>query len=278
MAEICEQRALRNKRRGFGWDKTEALVRWTKLCGPQPLDASDLNLFVLLTNEIAAKNEAQREELRTMFVELAEEMIAQGIPMEQCGLFTYREMDRQARDAEEALLCALYTCLSSETPKQRSNDGSPMAAPLVARWHFGRRSLFWRLAYACVSALDYLGHTFIFANLWGANLEGADLTDADFTEANLASANLAGANLTAANLLRANLRGAVLTDADLRNAKGWQNAVGLDLEQVAPERRPEGWEKHMVDKKESSPPESAVSDDVPEVLETDDENTTGDDE
>ena len=105
---ICAQRELRKKQRGFGWDTTQALVQWAKLCGPQSLDATDANLFQLLTNEVRAKKESERDAWRTVLTEMIDEMATQGMPMEQCGLPTYKEMDIQARNAETTVLTCEY--------------------------------------------------------------------------------------------------------------------------------------------------------------------------
>ena len=209
------------------WDSKKALVEWVKLCGPKPLDISDLNLFQLLTDEVRAKDPVAREQWRALYEELAEEMLSHGLPMEQCGLITYTQMDFQARNAEETLLCALSACLSPETEPIKK-DPAPKAAPALARWHYRNGINIWPLAAGCLSALRYLGRTFddsnlTRANLTGANLTGANLTGvtmkrAELTEANLMEALLMGANLTGADMTEGNLMGANLTDATLTEA------------------------------------------------------------
>ncbi len=71
------------------------------------------------------------------------------------------------------------------------------------------------------------------ANLSGADLSNVWLTFADFTNANLAMANLTRTDLSKANLTGANISGANLDRANLdgaifRNARGLDQAAGLD--------------------------------------------------
>ncbi|MFM9843022.1 MAG: pentapeptide repeat-containing protein [Dongiaceae bacterium] len=71
------------------------------------------------------------------------------------------------------------------------------------------------------------------ANLSGADLSNVWLTFADFTNANLAMANLTRTDLSKANLTGANISGANLDRADLdgaifRNARGLDQAAGLE--------------------------------------------------
>ena len=229
MDDISDEVKRRKTTRGKGWDSVQALAEWAKLCGPKPLDATDRNLFDFLVREVRARDSAVRDAWRETFAALAEEMLTQGMPMEQCGLLTYPEMDSQARNAEESLLCALSACLTPETPV-REKEPAPDAAPSLARWHFRNGVSMWTLAAGCVSALRHLGREFGYSNLMGANLTRANLTRANLTRANLTRANLTRANLAGANLAGANVTDAYLTYADLMGANlAGANVTDADL-------------------------------------------------
>lgn len=231
--DITEERERQKKQRNRGWSTTDALVHWAKLCGPQPLDSSDLNLYVLLRNEVAALSQEDRAKSLVVFTELAEEMLSQSMPMEQCGLMTYGEMEQQAHNAEETLLCALYACLPPNASRIKREETTYMGPYYLSRWHFRRGVRVWNQGFACAAVLNYLGYSLPYANLTRADLRGAYLTGANLTGAYLTGAYLTGANLTEANL----------TGADLRVARGWKDAIGLNLEQVPVDGRPEGWEE-----------------------------------
>lgn len=216
------------RRRRAVWSPESALKEWVELCGPKPLDETDRNLYELMLAEVRAKSKETREEIRDTFVELASTMIQTGMPILQGGM-TFDEMEYQSRNAEESLLCALYSCLSPpidlynevETSQRNTDEVIPVvedAAPLIARWHFRRGVNAWQMGGACLSSLHYLGRSLRYSNFTDAYLRGAYLTRASLTQAHMTRADLSQAILNRADLVGADLVEAHLIQADLTRA------------------------------------------------------------
>lgn len=233
---MCEERALRKTSRDRGWDATYALRKWVQLCGPKSLDSTDRNLFNMIVHEISDNHASKRAEWLQHLAELSLEMLTQRLPMQECGISTFGEMDSQARNAEEALLCILYICHSSEDPivDTYGINATEVINRLRLRTGWGNQ---WRLDRACVSALWYLGAAFASSNLDGADLEKSNLSEINLYYANLRHANLVEAGLTGAKLSSANLEGSVLKRSTLIDAElNDTNLCRADLEYADLER------------------------------------------
>lgn len=222
ISTIIDERKERKQTRSKGWDETYSLTRWAELCGPKSIGSTDLNLFTLISQEINLRHASRREEWSQILSELAFEMLSYRMPVHKCGLNSFAEMDTYARNAEEALLCALYACLPMNYPVREDSKFS--ATEVINRLRpnsvVGGR---WRLDFACISALRSLGGAFACADLMAvdlerANLSGIDLRFANLRYAKLKDADLTGAVLSSANLENADLTGAILKDANLNEA------------------------------------------------------------
>lgn len=229
MDDISDRRTHARSGRRANWNPQADLAEWARLCGPTPLDDTDMNQYHFLVREIENKTLQERTVLRDTFFSLIETMIREGMPMEQLGLATFFEMEEYAQNAEEALLCALFATLdpADYIPKETLSFRDPFideesyptrGTCWVRKLHYRRSVSTWRLAAPCVTALYCLRASFLGANLGNSNLSGAYLRRADLEEACLVDAHLGNVELSEANLRRADLRGANLWEANLSSA------------------------------------------------------------
>jgi len=245
-------------RRGRRTEKAEekALVEWARLFGPTPLDPA---LLRFLRNEVAqiyhtnasqnTEGKADIEAFQQILCDLIDVMLREGMPMHHTDLklTTYQDMDRHARNAEEALLAMLNACarltqkVSDITWSDKDDQNAwtqPERAGTWLRRLCGQR-IFWDshtpIAWNCLgwlnlSSCQLTGLDLRSAELQGVNLHGAELHGAALLAADLQRADLRGANLQGAELVRADLRGADLQEADLLAADvQWTDLQGADL-------------------------------------------------
>ncbi|MEQ8537697.1 MAG: pentapeptide repeat-containing protein [Coleofasciculus sp. D1-CHI-01] len=206
------------------WDERRALHRWALACGST---AMDKYLFEFVLDEMRLHYQVKPEDVanwQDTLCHLIGFMLKHGMPMEKLEPRpNFQEENRQARNAEEALLAVLNSCArlteKCSEIKWHSKDAfgtwiSRMQGQRVSRDVF---------CLSCLSFLDLQGcilnfKDFYRANLSGANLSGANLFEANLYKANLVEADLSEANLLGANLFRANLYKANLVEADLSEA------------------------------------------------------------
>ncbi|MBE9128895.1 MULTISPECIES: pentapeptide repeat-containing protein [unclassified Coleofasciculus] len=210
------------------WGKSDALVTWATLCG---LSAMDEYLFHFVCDEMRLQDLSDVRDWQKTLCRLIEFMLRHGMPME--GLNprpNFQEENRQARNAEEALLAVLNSCARLT---EKCSEIKWHSLDAFGIWIFrlqGQRvnSLF---CLNCLSFLDLqccsLGCQYLCtANLSGANLSGANLQEANLSGANLSGAILQGVNLYGAKLQGMHLEGANLSGANLEEA----NLQGMHLE------------------------------------------------
>ncbi|MEH2023548.1 pentapeptide repeat-containing protein [Nostoc sp.] len=221
-----------------GWDEREALKRWAILCGASHIDEY---LFNFVANEMRLQNPSDVSNWQQTLCHLISVMLRHGMPMERLTPRPdFQEENRQARNAEEALLAVLNAC--ARVTKTVSK----------IQWHTSEAFGIWisRLqgqridtdtdvfCLNCLSFLDLQGCVLVFKDFYKANLEGAILEGAYLQRANLQGAYLQraylqgayleGANLQGANLQGANLQGANLEGANLQRA----NLQGANLQRA----------------------------------------------
>lgn len=92
---------------------------------------------------------------------------------------------------------------------------------------------------AILSGISFHGSSLRGANLQGANLQAAEFDMADLSAANLSEADLTNAYLSLSILTGANLQGAILTNVDLRYARG-ADSVDLTAAQFCNTVLPDG--------------------------------------
>uniref|UniRef100_UPI0030DCF1EF pentapeptide repeat-containing protein n=1 Tax=Calothrix sp. NIES-2098 TaxID=1954171 RepID=UPI0030DCF1EF len=217
-----------------GWDERQALKRWAILCGASPMDEY---LFNFVINEIKLYDLSDVSNWQQTLCHLIGFMLRYGMPMERLNPRPdFQEENRQARNAEEALLVVLNVCARVTEKTFQIKWHSPEAfGNFISRLQ-GQRidNVF------CVNHLSFLDlqncilvfKDFYRANLKKANLKGATLKGATLEGANLEGAILEGANLEGANLKEANLEEANLERANLKGA----NLEEANLEKVSLEK------------------------------------------
>jgi uncharacterized protein YjbI with pentapeptide repeats len=208
---------MERKRQSFdsGYDERDALERWLKLCGPVALDKYVLEFIrseMLLRDKMAEVSKWQDTIIR-----LINFVLRNGMPMDRLNPRpTFYEESKQARNAEEALLCLLNICANLTERISKIEWPSPHACgEWITRLQAQTRDL------EKVYALHFLS----FLDLEGCVLDDKDLVGADLSRTNLKSASLAFANLSSAMLDDADLQGCSLLGVTLSNAslKGFEN-------------------------------------------------------
>ena len=195
-------------------------------------------------------------------IELINHLLKHGMPIVPLsGLTSFKALERQVRNAEEALLAVLYACAAhaqivsaiawpdftsfgtwmSRLAPQRADDEVRVALRCLGWLDLSDQSAFSRdfygayLSRANLSRANLYGANLSDANLSGANLSGTNLIDANISGTNLSGTYfsytyLNGANLSRTHLNDANLSGAYLSDANLRGAHLYDaNLRGTDL-------------------------------------------------
>jgi uncharacterized protein YjbI with pentapeptide repeats/adenylate kinase family enzyme len=231
------------------WDERKALHRWALVCGPSAMDEYLLG-FVLDEMRLQYQQDpAIVAQWQQTFCDLISFMLHHGIPMELLNPRpNFQTENKQARNAEEALLVAVNSC--ARLTEQLSKFETPSQVSFgtwISRLQGQRLDASNVVALHCLSYLDLSG-TFLpirdlyqanleGANLEGANLEGAHLEGANLEEAHLEGAHLEGAHLYRAHLYRAHLEGAHLEGAHLEGANlEWAHLEGAHLEWAHLER------------------------------------------
>jgi hypothetical protein len=204
------------------WDERRALHRWALVCGSTAMDEY---LFKFVLDEMRLHYQKKPEDVakwQDTLCHLIGFMLKHGMPMEKLEPRpNFQEENRQARNAEEALLAVLNSCARlTEKLSEIKWHSSDAFGTWISRLQ-GQRIDKDVFCLSCLSFLDLRGCILNFKDFYRANLEGANLEGA-----NLEGANLIRANLERANLARANLEGADLEGANLENT----NLAGANLE------------------------------------------------
>ncbi|PQO35327.1 hypothetical protein DTL21_10910, partial [Bremerella cremea] len=249
---IHEELHRRDEGAEGGFDEQQSLERWADLCGPTEITH---DLYRFLRQEVATYPRDEVVGWQKSCIRLINHLLRHAMPMEKLSkLSTFKELDRQARNAEESLLAALNSCAEhtkkiseikwpeetsfgawlSRLSPQRTNASNRVALESLSFLRISFQvidvqDLYW--ANLRESQLDHVNAalaTFGFSELARANLAGANLAGANLTDANLKDANLNGVNLEEANLAAARLIDANLARANLAAA----NLAGADLEEA----------------------------------------------
>ncbi|MEH2199281.1 pentapeptide repeat-containing protein [Nostoc sp.] len=219
-----------------GWDEREALKRWAILCGASPMDKY---LFNFVVNEMRLQNASDVDNWQQTLCHLIGFMLRHGMPMERLTPRPdFQEENRQARNAEEALLAVLNTCTRVTKTVSKIQWQTPEAFGVWFSRLQGQRinintDMF---CLHCLSFLDLQGcvlvlKDFVGANLVGAHLEGAHLEGAHLEGVYLEGAHLEGAHLEWTNLEGAHLEGAHLEGVNLEWAYlKWAYLEGANLQ------------------------------------------------
>jgi uncharacterized protein YjbI with pentapeptide repeats len=239
--ELGEMAAdLTSKRSRRGGSEEPALECWAEVCGP-----ARLTRYLLRFMEIRVRSELleQAAVWQQVSARLLGHLLRHGMPMEKPRLPSFREMTRQALNAEEALLATLSCCARrteqlSRVDWPKAGEGTPPGEWLSRLGALERLEEF--NPFKCLDRMDWSD-----ARLGALRLFGADLTKSDLSNAVLAWQNpaeagwrgrisagadlrwgdLTGANLKGAHLEHICLHGAVLTGTNLTGA----DLTGADL-------------------------------------------------
>ncbi|BAY44668.1 pentapeptide repeat-containing protein [Scytonema sp. HK-05] len=213
-----------------GWDEKDALKAWANLCGSTAMDEY---IFKFLLGEMRLKDKAEVGKWQQTLCHLISYMLHDGMPMEELHLGQFKEQNRQARNAEEALLAVLNACARvteeishikwhdsvKQTPGKEETEYFKNFGVWISRLH-GQRVNYDDQVFClkCLSFLDLQNCILIHKDFYMAVVRGADLTGANLIEVDLSWADLSWADLTGANLREADLREAKFTEADLSGA------------------------------------------------------------
>ncbi|NQU81600.1 MAG: pentapeptide repeat-containing protein [Bacteroidetes bacterium] len=207
-----------------GLNESEALRLWLDLCGPRAMDDY---LFQFLLDEVISffDNPEEHQDTLAMLLSFSAK---NGMPVNSTNSLTFRELMRQSRNAEEALLCVYVACAAKTQKVKKIKWGEKSTA--FGEWYnrlrgqrlnsedifVAKHLAFLDLYGCCLTYCDLYRANLQGANLENANLKGANLQWAFFQGANLQNANLIGANLGSAFIRGANFQGANLRGANLR--------------------------------------------------------------
>ena len=201
-----------------GWDEREALKRWAILCGASPMDEY---LFKFVADEMRLQNTSDVGNWQQTLCHLIGFMLRHGMPMERLTPRPdFQEENRQARNAEEALLAVLNACARVTKTVSKIQWHTPEAFGIWISRLQGQRIDTGTDVFClnCLSFLDLQDCVLVLKDFYQANLEGANLEGAYLEGANLVRANLVRANLEWPRLKPANFEGENL--ADLNEGSG----------------------------------------------------------
>lgn len=136
------------------------------------------------------------------------------------------EETKQARNASEALLAALSSCVGVSQALSTIDWPSLEAFGTWLKTLQGQRvSVENPVAFSCLNHLNLGNCILSFQDLCRTNLSGARLVGANLSRANLSEVRLVGTKLSGANLFGARLANARLSEANLTEAR----LVGTNL-------------------------------------------------
>jgi uncharacterized protein YjbI with pentapeptide repeats len=209
---------LAEKERNFrkGIDKQEALKRWASICGATVIDEY---LFHFILDEIKLKEIDDIRNWQKMLCGLIECMLECGMPMESLGLISFSEMNRQAINAELALLSVLNVC--GKVTKELSN----------IRWQTPKSFQFW-ISRLCEVQANYDRFSLYIEISW-LNLEKCDLSCLALSQINFEHTSFCEANLHRANISYTSFHSCKFLQADLSESQiSWTEIYSSDFKKV----------------------------------------------
>lgn len=211
---IHKEITARQKDYYSGWDSNLALKHWVEICGPTPIDQ---DRYRFLLDEVCLQDATEVRQWQHTLAQLIQELQA-GMPMHEFHDLSFRQMQIQARNAEESLLAAHSACAMKTKEVIKIYWGHKRG---VYNWLHRLKSQStstaneqtqFFLPYLCLQGAELQGANLQNANLQGSDLEGANLQNANLREANLQNTNLEGAKL----------KGVDFQGADFQGANWWQ--------------------------------------------------------
>ena len=200
-----------------GFDEQQSLERWADLCGPSEI-TRDLHRF--LKQEVATYDVEDAKRWQKSCVRLIDHLLRHGMPMERLPhLSTFKEFDRQARNAEESLLALLNAC--AERAETHSNVSWPEPTSFgawLSRLSPQRSGGTNRVALASLSWLTISRQVVHIHDFYRTDFTKLNAMYIFSLYINLSYSTLRGADLRRSSLTGADLSGADLSEADLREA------------------------------------------------------------
>jgi Pentapeptide repeats (8 copies) len=242
-------RTVCNRITDGAWDSEIGLKHWAELFGPTLMD-NDLWTFVKHVMDLESVETVN--DWRKTIIKLLDRIRKRGMPMNQLGLSSFQEMDRQNQLAMRSVLfmhSACYRPGQAAIPMMR--EGRQAQAFELLALNTGGDYLWPRMVRKHFCGLDLCDSNCLFGSMPWFGFQGADLSNSNFSGSNLFCANFEDANLEGArlgkigfhysegegdiggicvdlrgaNLIRANLTGAILDGAIL----GGANIQGANL-------------------------------------------------
>lgn len=102
----CQLLMQHDEEPDLGKDETELLLKWTEICGPNPIDEY---IYEFLSNEIISKGEVRFEWL-SYLKRLIEFALTKGIPVDKLPKLSFDEMKRYSNNALESLFILQHFC------------------------------------------------------------------------------------------------------------------------------------------------------------------------
>ena len=214
------QMDMKNDNDDLGWNKKDALVRFTEICGPSPMG---MNLLNFIRDEIGLWGKTMAADWQKTLTKLFNHMLAHSMPMERIKPDNFHEAKIWERNAGETLMAVMNACCRITETISEIIHPHPKA---IKDWlnYVKSTQNDGNIIHDCMSYGDYEGVNLSYFLLLEANLERSNLKGAYLFRANLFRANLIRANLEEATLEEANLQGAFFFFANLLKAK-LQNAI-----------------------------------------------------
>ncbi len=207
IAHLHDEMQRRKDNFESGYDERIALEYWLKLCGPV---AMDRYVFDFIRNEMMLRDITDVAKWQDSLISLINFVLRNGMPMDRLiPRPTFQEELRQARNSEEALLCALNICATLTERVSKIDWPAPYSCgEWIARLQGQRGGSENVMTLDCLSFLDLENCYLAFRDLLHANLRNTNLKSASLAYANLDGAKLEGVNFEQCNFMQASLKGA----------------------------------------------------------------------
>jgi hypothetical protein len=176
------------------YSEEQALKHWYSLCGQQRLSYEVLGFLrreVALVSEVS---EAQVRQWQDVLLALFDRNLVDGMPALSDTTLAFREADRRARNAEEALFAALNACaLVIDEPISPAWNSPLRAGELIHRLRGQDSSSRATIVTQCFAYIDFKGQALYWQDLGQVEAPKANLSRANLSDADLSDANLLGA-------------------------------------------------------------------------------------
>ncbi|MEI8628381.1 pentapeptide repeat-containing protein [Vibrio sp. M60_M70] len=250
----CQLLMQHDEEPDLGKDETELLLKWTEICGPNPIDEY---IYEFLKNEVISKGEI-RFEWFSYLNRLIEFALTKGIPVDKVPKLSFDEMKRYSDNALESLFILQHFCkigidkqksilrlrakkrdsfnrvselltsllnINSSRMRQAllsSLTGCDFSFLQLNQQHLSRAnismSIFDRTSmnYTYANGLTAKDCSFISAYMTGSVLDRGDFTGSNFRNAHLRESKLRKCNISFADFSETNLENSQFVEVTAR--------------------------------------------------------------